>query len=60
MGAQPKRKLHRKYQRRASKNAEMPSFTKCPDTNKWMLSHTVSPHTGKYKGKQIVMPKDAE
>lgn len=54
MGAQPKRKLHRKYTRRANKKLEWPSFTKCPDTGKWILSHHVSPHTGKYRGRKII------
>jgi ribosomal protein L32 len=55
--ALPKRKLHRKYTRRANINLTWPSFRKDPDTGKWILSHHVSPYTGKYNGKQIVAIK---
>ncbi|MBD3363080.1 50S ribosomal protein L32 [Candidatus Dojkabacteria bacterium] len=58
MGAHPKRKLHRKYTRRSHLSLKWPSFTKDPDTGKLILSHRVSPYTGKYNGKQIVAVKD--
>lgn len=62
MGAQPKRKLHRKYTRRAHLMDKLretwASFTKCPDSGKPQLPHTVSPYTGKYKGKQVKVNKD--
>ncbi|MCA9385178.1 50S ribosomal protein L32 [Candidatus Dojkabacteria bacterium] len=63
MGAQPKRKLHRKYTRRSHLMSKLRtawnSFTKCPDTGKWKKPHTVSPYTGKYKGKQVVAVNEA-
>lgn len=62
MGALPKRKLARKNRRRSHLRDKlrefMNRFTKDPDTGKWILSHHVSPFTGKYRGKQVSVVKD--
>lgn len=62
MGAEPKRKLARKGRRRSHLKDKLKKFmqryTKCPDTGKWILSHHVSPYTGKYDGKEVNIIKD--
>ena len=62
MGALPKRRLARKGTRRShlrdGLREFLNSFTKDPDTGKWILSHRVSPFTGKYRGKQVEIIKD--
>jgi ribosomal protein L32 len=58
VGALPKRKIPRGGRRahigKNRKLAELSGFTKDPDSGKLIPRHTVSPYTGKYRGRQIL------
>jgi len=52
----PKRRhsKRRTRTRRAHDHLKRPALATCPDTGMATLSHRVSPHTGKYKGREVV------
>lgn len=52
----PKRRhsKRRKNSRRAHDFLSKPGMALCPDTNMAVLPHRVSPHTGKYKGREVI------
>jgi len=52
----PKRRhsKRRSSTRRAHDHLKMPALATCPDTGLPKLPHRVSPHTGKYKGREII------
>ncbi|HFB97820.1 MAG TPA: 50S ribosomal protein L32 [Bryobacterales bacterium] len=54
--ANPKRRhsKRRTGNRRAHHALKKPGLATCPDTGLPKLPHRVSPHTGKYKGREII------
>jgi large subunit ribosomal protein L32 len=50
----------RQAKRRANWKGQMPNTVECPECNEAMISHTVCPSCGTYKGKKIleVVEKD--
>jgi large subunit ribosomal protein L32 len=57
----PKRRhsKRRKNNRRAHDHLSKPSLATCPDTGMATMPHRVSPHTGKYKGREVVEVEQA-
>ncbi|MFN7921032.1 MAG: 50S ribosomal protein L32 [Bryobacteraceae bacterium] len=52
----PKRRhsKRRKNSRRAHDFLSRPALATCPDTGNPTMPHRVSPHTGKYKGREVI------
>ncbi|MEZ5352526.1 MAG: 50S ribosomal protein L32 [Bryobacteraceae bacterium] len=52
----PKRRhsKRRKNSRRAHDFLSKPALATCPDTSLPVVPHRVSPHTGKYKGREVI------
>ena len=49
----------RKNSRRAHDFLAKPSMATCPDTSIAVMPHRVSPHTGKYKGREVIEVEEA-
>ncbi len=52
----PKRRhsKRRTSTRRAHDGLKKPALATCPDTGLPKMPHRVSPHTGKYKGREVI------
>ncbi len=52
----PKRRhsKRRKNTRRAHDFLKKPGLATCPDTGLAVMPHRASPHTGKYKGREVI------
>ncbi|MBM3739386.1 MAG: 50S ribosomal protein L32 [Acidobacteria bacterium] len=57
----PKRRhsKRRTSTRRAHDHLKKPALATCPDSGMAMMPHRVSPHTGKYKGREVVEIEEA-
>ena len=51
--------IRRKNSRRAHDHLAKPTLATCPDTGMATMPHRVSPHTGKYKGREVVEVEQA-
>lgn len=56
----PKRRQSaaRRDSRRAHDALTPPTLVRDPETGAWVEPHTVSPETGRYKGRQVIEVKD--
>jgi len=58
----PKRKISkgRRDRRRAHDAISLPALVRCPQCHELRPPHTVCPYCGYYKGKEVVVMKEAE
>ncbi len=60
MGPLPKRKISRsrRNKRRAHHALNLPHLVFDVDANEYRLAHHVAKNSGRYKGRQVIEPKD--
>ncbi|MDQ2905114.1 MAG: 50S ribosomal protein L32 [Ktedonobacteraceae bacterium] len=59
MGALPKQRTShaRQGERRAHLHLKLPQLVACPDCRKPRLAHHACPYCGKYRGRQVFLPR---